>query len=110
MPIPFADKAIVPIEKVTQYLLNVDHPVGGSKAVWFIRCGYRPTDSDTLINDLRSIAQSCEEFVEQPFPFGVKYIAVDEVTSPTGIDCEIKTVWKVETGTTTPRFVTAYPA
>ncbi len=37
MPIPNADQAILAAEKVRDYLLNLEHPDGGSKAVWFIR-------------------------------------------------------------------------
>jgi hypothetical protein len=110
MPIPYADDAVVPVDKVTRYLLDESHPVGGSKAVWFIRHGYDPSSPDALIDDLLAIARSCDDFVEQPFAFGIKYIAVGEATSPTGVTCEILTVWKIETGTMIPQFVTAYPA
>lgn len=110
MPIPFADNAVVPVEKVTRYLLDENHPVGGSKAVWFIRHGYAPSSPETLIADLLAIARSCDDFVEQLSAYGIKYIATGEVTSPSGLTCEILTVWKIDTGTMIPQFVTAYPA
>ena len=34
MPFPDADRALVTEEKVRDYLLNPNHPVGGPKATW----------------------------------------------------------------------------
>ncbi|MCA9110920.1 MAG: hypothetical protein KDA52_13300 [Planctomycetaceae bacterium] len=110
MPIPGANDAVVPIEKVTDYLLNEDHKVGGSKAVWFIACGYQPEAPEFLIDDLLTIAKTCDEFQEISFDYGVKYIAFGSVESPTGMMCDIKTIWKLLTNETIPKFVTAYPA
>jgi hypothetical protein len=42
MPIPHADDAVIPAEKLTAYLLNPLHPVGGLKAVWLLSLGYQP--------------------------------------------------------------------
>jgi hypothetical protein len=36
MPIPSADCAYIPRGKLAGYLLNAQHPVGGSKANWFL--------------------------------------------------------------------------
>ena len=35
MPIPNATEATAATEKVRDYLLNAEHPDGGSKAAWF---------------------------------------------------------------------------
>ncbi len=40
MPIPNVTEATVAPEKVRDYLLNPEHPDGGSKAVWFQSLGY----------------------------------------------------------------------
>jgi hypothetical protein len=40
MPIPDAERAIVSRKKIQDYLLNEEHPDGGSKAVWFASLGY----------------------------------------------------------------------
>ncbi|MGH7100330.1 MAG: DUF6883 domain-containing protein [Stellaceae bacterium] len=34
--LPFSDRAFVEEKKIQEYLLNPDHPVGGSKAKFFI--------------------------------------------------------------------------
>jgi len=40
MRIPGADRAIISREKIVRYLLNLDHPDGGSKAVVPEHAGY----------------------------------------------------------------------
>ena len=39
MPIPDCKHAVVADEKVRDYLLNLEHSDGGSKAVWFHSLG-----------------------------------------------------------------------
>jgi hypothetical protein len=110
MPIPSSEKATVPREKIVDYLLNVEHPVGGSKANWFIGLGYDPADPDVLIHDLIGVAQSCEDFVEQQAPHGIKYVALGRIVSPTQVYADVMTVWILEPEAGGPRLVTAYPA
>ena len=45
-----------------------------------------------------------------PSPHGIKYIIEGVLEAPSGAAPRIRTVWILETGETTPRFVTAYPA
>ena len=52
MPIPQADAAYVPAEKLSEYLLDEEHPVGGSKAKWFRSLGYDLADATALERDL----------------------------------------------------------
>ena len=40
MKLPNAAHAIVPERKVTLYLLNPAHPIGGSKATFFLHFGF----------------------------------------------------------------------
>jgi len=52
MPIPDAERAIAADEKVRDYLLNLEHPDGGSKAVWFHSLGYARDEWQLLADDL----------------------------------------------------------
>ncbi len=72
MPIPSSEPATISREKIVDNLLNLTYPVGGTKAVWFLSHGYQLDVPDVLIEDLLSIATSCEDYVEQPFAYGVK--------------------------------------
>jgi hypothetical protein len=40
--LPNAHAAVINRQKLTGYLLALDHPVGGPKAVFFHRLGFRP--------------------------------------------------------------------
>ena len=62
MPIPDAENAIISHEKVCGYLLNLDHPDGGSKANWFHSLGYELSNWQMLAEDLLEVAKTCEHF------------------------------------------------
>ncbi len=56
MLLPSADKAIVPIAKLRDYLLSPNHPVGRFKAQWFRTLGYTQDAAAILERDIKSIA------------------------------------------------------
>lgn len=109
MPIPNAHLAFVPPEKLSDYLLNVAHAIGGSKARWFISLGYDPIDPAELEADLLGIVRSSSNFVAQQTQFGVKYIVRGWINAPNGSRASLRTVWITVVGMPEPRFVTAYP-
>jgi hypothetical protein len=80
MPIPNATEATAATEKVRDYLLNAEHPDGGSKAAWFQSLGYARDRWYELASDLLALAATCEQFATVRTPFGVK----DVVKSPLG--------------------------
>ena len=55
--VPNGDHAFVEPAKLTEYLLNPEHPVGGDKAAYFLRFGFRVSDwrvmQTSLIDHLR---------------------------------------------------------
>ena len=108
MPIPDARRAIVAPEKVRDYLLNPEHPDGGSKAVWFHSLGYTRDQWELLAHDLIGVARDCDEFDTERTKFGVKYKARGSVGRPNQRPGSVLTVWVVEDDDP-PRLVTAYP-
>ena len=108
MPFPDADHAIVAEEKVRDYLLNPNHPIGGPKATWFASLGYTIDNWQDLVNDLSQLARTVDDFVAKPSPFGVKYEVPGEIGRPGHRPAAILTVWIVEENTV-PRLITAYP-
>ena len=108
MPIPDAERAIATDEKVRDYLLNLEHPDGGSKAVWFHSLGYARGEWQLLADDLLVIARECDEFDTETTRFGVKYKATGLVGRPAHRPGSVLTVWVVEDDDP-PRLVTAYP-
>ena len=61
MPIPNATEATAATEKVRDYLLNAEHPDGGSKATWFQSLGYGRDRWHELAMDLLALAATCEQ-------------------------------------------------
>lgn len=109
MPIPNAQSAFIPPEKLTDYLLNVTHPVGGPKARWFISLGYRRDRPDQLGDDLLEIVRNSSDYLDEVTGFGVKYTVRGQLESPNGGRANVRSVWIAETGIPQPRLVTAYP-
>jgi len=108
MPIPEAHRAVVEDAKVRDYLLNLSHPDGGSKAIWFHSLGYHRDKWQDLANDLLDIAQNCMTFDTEITRFGVKYKVVGTVGRSEHRPGVVLTVWIVE-DKDPPRLVTAYP-
>src|SRR5438552_12699131 len=96
MPIPNAGAAFVPSAKLTEYLLNEQHPVGGSKARWFRSLGYDPSDSSVLERDLLRHVRTSEDYTEKTSSFGTKYVVDGKISTPSGSDANVTTVWIVE--------------
>ncbi|MBI4513689.1 MAG: hypothetical protein HY702_06210 [Gemmatimonadetes bacterium] len=98
---------------LTEYLLSATHPEGRPKAGFFRRVGFGPENADALANALLQLARS-EEVAEVAeavdSPHSTKYTGNGVVETPTGIHVSLRTVWIVDSGRQTPRFVTAYPA
>jgi hypothetical protein len=110
MPIPGVQTAIIEPAKLSGHLLNPAHPVGGPKARWFMSLGYHPENPQRLSADLLTIAQNAADYLEEPTPYGVKYVVTGEVATPSGRPARIITVWIMDAGQSSPRLVTAYPA
>ena len=109
MPIPNAASAFIPPEKLTDYLLNVQHPVGGSKANWFLGLGYQAAQPTILEQDLLALVRASDDYSEAVSPFGTKYVVSGIITVPRGVEVNLTTVWIVEAGKDHPRLVPAYP-
>ena len=108
MPFPNAEDAIVPEEKVREYLLNMSHPVGRPKAIWFASLGYTQNNWRQLADDLLKVARTTDGFSTKLSPFGIKYEVSGEIGRPNHRPAIVVSVWIVE-NSAPPRLVTAYP-
>jgi len=109
MSIPNGADAYIPLEKLAGYLLSETHAVGKSKARLFRELGFDESNIAQLERELQNIARSgkVEEILHSPF--GTKYVVDGSMHTPKGKIVRIRTVWIIETGRNSPRFVTAYP-
>ena len=109
MKLPNAENAIVDRAKIVGYLLSDTHPVGRHKAVVFQRYGFMPEWWQEMAAALKKHASDHEITIEEPSPFGKRFIIEGIMQVPDGRAPLVRTVWFLRTGETLPRFVTAYP-
>lgn len=108
--LPNAQRAIIDPAKTTGYLLNADHPDGGSKAVFFIQHGFSPVRPEELIAALLAHAMTADVVTSANTVHGTKYVLRGMLQARDGRTPWVQAIWIVNAGQDTPRFVTAYPA
>ena len=109
MKLPNSRLAVVPERKVTQYLLNPAHPVGGSKAAFFLRFGFTVADWQRLADALLLLANENEVVETEQTPHGRRYVVDGRIIAPDGTSLNIRTAWYIYPADPVPRFVTSHP-
>jgi hypothetical protein len=109
MKLPGIEHAVVPREKITQYLLLLSHPIAYGKAPWFHAQGFRVENWSVLANALKQHAIDHPVVNTEDSPFGKRYAIEGPLATPSGRHRTIRTVWFIENGGGVPRLVTAYP-
>tara|TARA_R110002012_G_scaffold240838_2_gene415070 strand:- start:1007 stop:1324 length:318 start_codon:yes stop_codon:yes gene_type:complete len=103
-------KVIVEKDKITKYLLNTDHPDGGSKAYFFIKNGFHASHWKVLEEALLTHFEQFQSSNSQEItPFGMKYILTGYIETPHRESVLIKSVWFKEKEADFLKLVTAYP-
>jgi len=109
MKIPYADRAVVPELKIIGYLLNPAHPVGGSKALFFIRHGFSLERWEDLKSALlRHLAEN-EVAGQEQTRHGTRFVVDGPIDAPDGTVLNIRCAWYIDSSAANPRFVTAHP-
>lgn len=112
MKLPRAAEAVVPRNKVENYLLDPGHPVGAGKARFFRRFGFDREDWHRLAAALKQHALQHPVASHSQAADGVTYLVEGPLTTPAGRAPRVRSVWLVavgEVGELAPRFITAYP-
>jgi hypothetical protein len=109
MNLPNAHLALVEPEKITGYLLNVEHRYGASKARFFGEFGFKVEAWKRLAAALLEHGQQHEVTRIKQTPFGPRYEVDGAVPTPDGRTARVRTVWQVDEGEIAPRLITAYP-
>ena len=109
MLLPNHAAAYVPEEKLIGYLLNTEHPIGGSKARLLARYGFTIANANVFAAALLSSAAQDQVSSRQQTPHGRKFIVDGELPTPRGTTLRIRSVWIIDRGATAPRLVPAYP-
>jgi hypothetical protein len=106
MKLPFLDNIVIEESKLTEYLLNPNHPDGGVKAKFLIE---RKFDKDSFKIALIKQAQGEEVKEIKETEFGTKYIIESEINSPDNKSFFLRSVWIVYLSEKFVKFITAYP-
>ena len=109
MILPHLENALVPENKILQYLLNLNHPGGQNKARFFARFGFTQKTIYEFKNALLEICRDNQVLTVITTQFGSKYIIEGKLKTPDGRNPIITTVWIVENNSKIPKLVTAYP-
>lgn len=101
MSLPNREEAHVDRRKLTDYLLNTNHPDAKGKSAFFNeRYG---TDWNELREDLLEHAKGPVTDIEET-RHGTRYV-IEEML----LGALVRSVWMIRTGESKPRLVTAYP-
>lgn len=108
--VPNAESALVEDAKISEYLLNPDHPNNGGKSKFFLSFGFSREQIELMGTALFQHAQDGKLDEANQTPFGPEYAIEGALRTPDGRDPLVRTVWLWSTGETGPHLVTAYPS
>ncbi|MES1197092.1 MAG: DUF6883 domain-containing protein [Pseudomonadota bacterium] len=107
MRLPNAENAVVPIERLTSYLLNREHPKGKHKARLFASAlGLGPNDAEALQELLLTFASLGEAEASWTDQYGQRFVIRGKMRY---MDKEamVRTVWIVRDEKAAPELLTA---
>jgi hypothetical protein len=109
MKVPYSEQAYIEREKLTQYLLNFDHPDGASKAAFYEAMGFNLSNVDELETELLRLIDDNEMNSISENQHGTKYVVIGTCYGTEERTRLLKTVWLIEKTKKYPRLITAYP-
>jgi hypothetical protein len=107
--LPNAERAEIAAEKLRDYLLSNEHPIGRFKARFFTALGFSAERWQELESALRTqhLTQDAEPAASAVH--GQRFTIRAILSGPGGQSALVVSVWCIRTNETVPRFVTAYP-
>jgi hypothetical protein len=109
MRLPNRERAIIASDKLTDYLLNVEHKRGGPKARSLAQFGYNLNNWRQLETDIRQYHLEAEVDRVKETVYGIRYEIRAPLQTPSGRPLVIRTIWQIDEGTDYPRLLTLYP-
>ncbi|KAM3094075.1 DUF6883 domain-containing protein [Phormidesmis sp. 146-35] len=109
MKLPNRESALIEPEKLVEYLLNIDHHRGGTKAKLLLRFGYSPVNWQQLEADIRRYHLEMNVNLIRETPYGTRYEISANLQTPTNESLTVKTVWQIDQGQDFPRLITLVP-
>jgi len=105
--LPRADKAIIPIEKFTEYSLNPEK--SKDKATAFEKAlGYNLSNYQVLVSEIRSNLTNFPAEPKPDFGHGTRYEVVMKLVGPNGKTANVLTAWIDDNKNGEMRLINAY--
>lgn len=105
--LPGADRIVIPLEKITRYSLNPDHPTGGQKARVFAALGFTQENSQALVDAITKNVKLHRVEPRHVDHHGARFRVDIPVTGPAG-NGMIRTGWIQRPGEAGPQLTTVY--
>ena len=106
--LPNGNKAFVPLEKFTEYLLNPEHPTGRHKArVFKAALGLTLKHAEFLRSTVQSIAAAGEAERQEPSAYGERYVIDSELKTDDGTAL-VRPAWIIRNDQDFPRLTSCY--
>jgi len=100
---------VIEDSKIIEYLLNISHPEGSSKALFLIRHGFNTERPEVLKATLLIHLEENSPVNVKKTKFGAKYILSGKVKAPDGNELMLRSIWMKPSKENILKFVTAYP-
>lgn len=108
-PIQNAENAQIDPRKITGYVLDPEHPVGGNKArVFESALGFNQSNADGLISQIQDGVTKYPATPGKADQFGQRFTVDIPVTGPNGNTVQVRTGWIYDPGSSTPRLTTMF--
>jgi hypothetical protein len=110
--LPNCSQAFISRNKIENYLLNLNHREGKSKAMFFSKFGYSLANSRDLYEALRVLA--CESLIvqiEARHPFGTRITTEGTLNTPDSRNPQVRIGWFFDKNDpeNIPRLITVIP-
>jgi hypothetical protein len=109
MKLPNRERAVIAADKLIEYLLNVEHKRGGTKARLLGQFGYARESWQKLETDIRLYHLDAEVDVVRLALYGLRYEIRAPLQTPSGRLLVVRTIWQIDEGTDFPRLITLFP-
>src|SRR5689334_19176905 len=110
MKLPNSDQSFIADEKVENYLLNVYHNDGRSKAKFFLNRGFSLENIEIFKNALMLHSREREVTEKVCSEYGEKFTLKCEIETPDLKNPCIVSVWTINEGEKTPQACNGLPA
>lgn len=106
--LPNGERAVIPLEKLTEYSLNPEHPTGRHKArVFRAALGLTLKDADFLREEVHLAARTGEAVASTPTEYGERYVIDFVMTTDSG-SATVRTSWMIRKDEDFPRLTSCY--